>query len=80
MNHHPTPETDAAVQRCGFASDQYVYANDMRDLERRLAECRKALDTLTLVVGLTPIKGNLAALQDAFNLARETLTKTAPKP
>lgn len=36
----------------------------------RLAE---SLDTLTSVIGLTPIKGNLEALQEAFNQARQSL-------
>jgi hypothetical protein len=33
------------------------------------------LDSLTLVVGLTPIAGNKEALQEAFNQARATITK-----
>ena len=37
---------------------------------------RDALDTLTLVVGLTPILGNKEALQEAFNLARKALNPT----
>lgn len=34
-----------------------------------------ALDTLTAVVGLTPIAGNKAALQEAFFLARAVVKK-----
>lgn len=49
-------------------------------LERELAEAREqrdrlaeALDTLTLVVGLTPIAGNKEALQEAMDAARSAL-------
>ena len=34
---------------------------------------RDALDTLTLIVGLTPVAGNKSALQEAYNLARKAL-------
>ena len=44
--------------------------NRMADRIKRLEE---ALDTLTCVIGLTPIKGNLAALQEAFDMARAVL-------
>ena len=37
---------------------------------------REALDTLTLVVGLTPIAGNKEALQEAYDLARKALNPT----
>ena len=40
-----------------------------------LAELREALDTLTLVIGLTPIAGNREALQEAVDLARAALLK-----
>jgi hypothetical protein len=33
----------------------------------------EALDTLTLVIGLTPIAGNKEALQEAFNIARAAI-------
>ena len=44
--------------------------NRMADRIKRLEE---ALETLTCVIGLTPIKGNLAALQEAFDMARAVL-------
>lgn len=51
------------------------------ETERQLAEAREenvrlrdALDTLTLVIGLTPIAGNKEALQEAFDNARKLLT------
>jgi hypothetical protein len=60
-----------------------VKLNFARQLERELAasqaeveRLRDALDTLTLVVGLTPILGNKEALQEAFNLARKALNPT----
>jgi hypothetical protein len=34
-----------------------------------------ALETLNLVIGLTPIKGNLEALQEACDHAREAIKK-----
>ena len=44
-------------------------------------ELLEALDTLTAVVGLTPIAGNKAALQEAFDLARAAIAKaTEVKP
>ena len=39
----------------------------------RIKRLEEALDTLTCVIGLTPIKGNLAALQEAFDMARTVL-------
>ena len=41
----------------------------LRDKERLV----EALDTLTLVIGLTPIAGNKAPLQEAFDLARAAI-------
>lgn len=38
-------------------------------------ELYEALDTLSLVVGLTPIAGNKAALQEAVDVARAALKK-----
>lgn len=46
-----------------------------KDLEQRVKELEEALDTLTLVVGLTPIAGNKDALQEATNNARAILNK-----
>ena len=37
------------------------------------SQLRDALDTLTLVIGLTPIAGNKEALQEAFDNARKLL-------
>lgn len=46
------------------------------EAEAEVERLREALDTLTLVVGLTPIAGNKEALQEAFNLARKALNPT----
>jgi hypothetical protein len=53
----PKPEPEAA------------HAAALVEVER----LRDALDTLVLVVGLTPIKGNLAALQEAVDNAKAKL-------
>lgn len=42
-------------------------------------ELLDALDTLTLVVGLTPIAGNKSALQEAFNAARIAIAKATSR-
>jgi peptidoglycan hydrolase CwlO-like protein len=41
--------------------------------KQRIKRLEEAGDTLTCVIGLTPIKGNLAALQEAFDMARAVL-------
>lgn len=38
-------------------------------------ELLEALSCLTAVVGLTPIKGNLEALQEAYDMARAAIAK-----
>lgn len=38
-------------------------------------ELLEALETLNLVIGLTPIAGNKDALQDACDIAREAIAK-----
>ena len=42
-------------------------------LQERVRRLEEALDTLTLVVGLTPIAGNKEALQEAVDIARGEL-------
>ncbi len=42
--------------------------------EQQLADLREALDTLSLVVGLTPIAGNKEALQEALDIAKGSTT------
>ena len=50
------------------------------ELLRKLALCRNAMDTLSLVVGLTAVKhaSQLPPLQEAVDYARKTLVETAP--
>lgn len=50
------------------------------ELEARCKRLEEALDTLTLVVGLTPIAGNKEALQEALDLARAELKAKEAKP
>ena len=54
-----------------------VLNEDRADRIKRLEE---AFDTLICVIGLTPIKGNLAALQEAFDMARAVLKAKEDKP
>lgn len=49
-------------------------------LQDRIKRLEEALDTLTLVVGLTPIRGNLAALQEAMDQSRAVLKAKEAKP
>ncbi len=66
----PTPRINAAVYN-GY--DHLV--KEARKMERDNVALIEALDTLSLVVGLTPIAGNKEALQEAMDLARATLAK-----
>lgn len=50
----------------------------IRRLKRERDELREALDTLSLVVGLTPIAGNKDALQEAMDIARNALKTVKP--
>ena len=46
------------------------------EAEAEVERLREALDTMTLIVGLTPVAGNKSALQEAYNLARKALNPT----
>ncbi len=46
---------------------------ELETANERIKRLEEALDTLTLVVGLTPIRGNLAALQEAMDQSRSVL-------
>ena len=52
-----------------FARRLETELQTMTALADRLAQ---EIDTLTAVIGLTPIKGNLQALQEVFDQARTT--------
>jgi hypothetical protein len=79
-----TPRTDAAREPYydGKTSDWVHYTicgmieRELNASKAEVERLRDALDTLTLVVGLTPILGNKEALQEAFNLARKALNPT----
>jgi hypothetical protein len=62
----PEPEEIADAPR--------LYDENKR-LREANAELLEALDTLAVVVGLTPVAGNKAALQEAFDLARAAIAK-----
>jgi len=47
------------------------------DYEKRIRELEESLDTLTLVVGLTPIAGNKEALQEAIDHSRKLIAQAA---
>jgi hypothetical protein len=96
MNHHPTPETDADLAKVKIECEDsciaswatkngdtidVVDADVARDLERRLAECREALQSSFEAITTVTVKSKLEGmiLQRAAKLIRETLTKTAPK-
>lgn len=64
----PTPRTNRAI----YNGYDYL-AKEARQMERELASLSEATDTLLHVIGLTPISGNKAALQEAFDLARAAL-------
>ena len=56
---------------------QFVSIAELRECEQkleaandRIKRLEDALNSLTLVVGLTPIAGNKVALQEAFDMAR----------
>lgn len=74
-NQAPTPETDAAANE----SIVRVYETSQR-LERERGALLDSLDTLTLVIGLTPVKGNLEALQEAVDRARATIALVKGSP
>lgn len=68
-----TPITDDAW----YHNADHISAVDAslaRRLETDRSALMEALETLTLVIGLTPIKGNLERLQEAQDLARAALS------
>ena len=89
-----TPRTDSEANEqysMGLAASRLrhalVQSEFARQLERELNEANErvkrleeALDTLTLVVGLTPIAGNKDALQAAMDIARSELKAKKAKP
>lgn len=69
-----TPRTNAAIKADG-GKWNFSLRREMYQLVRERNELLEALDTLTLVVGLTPIAGNKEALQEAMDIARAAIAK-----
>jgi len=67
---------DAKNKHAALVADVALY----EDSGERIKRLEEALDTLTLVVGLTPIRGNLAALQEAMDQSRSVLKAKEAKP
>jgi len=67
----------AIAHRDGWVLESNDEQQDRADANLIAAapELYAALDALTLVVGLTPILGSKAALQEAVDIARATLKK-----
>lgn len=64
-----------------FESDSLLCLDrQLNAANERIKRLEEALDTLTLVVGLTPIAGNKEALQEALDLARAELKAKEDKP
>ena len=67
-------ELNAANVEMDEKRKDIVYlATEKAKLEERIKRLEEALDMLTCVIVFTPIKGNLAALQEAFDMARAVL-------
>jgi chromosome segregation ATPase len=64
------------ISRATMIEDRNLLDQELAASNAEVERLRDALDTLTLVVGLTPILGNKEALQEAFNLARKALNPT----
>ena len=71
------PQHEAHERFCKSIGDM---AKENKRLEERIKRLEEVLDTLTLVVGLTPITGNKDALQVAMNMARAELKAKEVKP
>ena len=77
--------TDYPVEfRCGSVTNRdrskACMEKEIGLLNERVERLEEALDTLTLVVGLTPIAGNKDALQEAMDIARSELKAKESKP
>ena len=70
-----TPRTDEAQFGTGRVSVDFARTleSELNATNERINRLEEVLNTLTLVVGLTPIAGNKVALQEAFDMARSEL-------
>jgi TctA family transporter len=72
--HCGAEQVTELAQRLRDESDRWDNLDDKCEkLETEVKRLREALYTLTLIVGLTPVAGNKAALIVAYNLARKAL-------
>ena len=68
---------------CPFENDMRLCRQLERELNAandRIKRLEEALDTLTCVIGLTPIASNREALREAFDMARSALKAKEAKP
>ena len=73
INEIPTPESDAAYKQLLLESDKshrIRMGQKMKSLERRLTLAREGLDRITI----------WSTENSVLDVARKTLTQTAPKP
>lgn len=70
----------AANEKVLFLDREYGrVCKELNPVRAEVERLTEALDTLSLVVGLTPIAGNKEALQQAVNMARAALTPAEGK-
>ena len=74
LANYPTPETDAAVYPMDVCD--VVWPEHARDLERRLAACREALEVV-LRRGYSMQRSD-QYLREVLQTARTAITLTAP--
>ncbi|CAB4165999.1 hypothetical protein UFOVP835_10 [uncultured Caudovirales phage] len=77
-------DNEMYIQEVDNPDIQVAYVLNYGDFNKTLAlaqlfaaapELLEALDTLTAVIGLTPIAGNKPAVQEAFDIARAAIEK-----
>jgi hypothetical protein len=81
LAQYPTPETDQFAERIGdmphgMTNPRYRLC---RDLERRNAALRDALEGLVNTCDNCPPLDLIQGISECCKIARETLTLTAPK-
>ena len=84
----PNQSDETTYWRCGtrfsrclkvyFRQSGSCYERQLAASKAEVERLREALDTLTLIVGLTPVAGNKETLQEAYDLARKALNPTEP--
>lgn len=77
LNDYPTPLTDAAIKKHGDEFTGHMARNFARDLERKLALCRDALEKTERRFSIK-CKDTCMFREDldAIKIARETLEST----